>query len=566
VTDERDPGSPQPASRGGDQVREAWRAGTRARALKSAPERRERFETSSAIEIADVYTAVDLAGFDPEQELGLPGEYPYTRGVQPTMYRSRFWTMRQYAGFATAAETNERFRYLLGQGQTGLSVAFDLPTQMGYDSDAPQAEGEVGRVGVPISSLADMEVLFRDIPLGEVSTSMTINATAPILLALYVVAAERQGVERAAVSGTTQNDILKEYIARGTWIYPPRPSMRLVTDVFEFCARELPRWNTISISGYHMREAGATAVQELAYTLADAIAYCEAAMDRGLDIDDFAGRLSFFFAAWSELFEEVAKFRAARRMWARIVRDRFGSTNPRSQVCRFHVQTAGSSLTARSIDNNVVRTTVQALAAVLGGAQSLHTNSRDEALALPTAEAARLALRTQQILAHESGVTETPDPLAGSYYVETLTNELERAAWAELEEIAALGGTIAALERGHQQYRIQESAYLVQRRIESGDQVVVGVNRFQDEAGVTPPLQKIDPEGERRQVEGLRLVRAERDPIAWLASLDRLEAAARSDENVMPALIDAVRAQATVGEMSDRLRVAWGEHRELITV
>ncbi len=411
------------------------------------------------------------------------------------MYRSRFWTMRQYAGFATAAETNERFRYLLGQGQTGLSVAFDLPTQMGYDSDAPQAEGEVGRVGVPISSLADMEVLFRDIPLGEVSTSMTINATAPILLALYVVAAERQGVERAAVSGTTQNDILKEYIARGTWIYPPRPSMRLVTDVFEFCARELPRWNTISISGYHMREAGATAVQELAYTLADAIAYCEAAMDRGLDIDDFAGRLSFFFAAWSELFEEVAKFRAARRMWARIVRERFGSTNPRSQVCRFHVQTAGSSLTARSIDNNVVRTTVQALAAVLGGAQSLHTNSRDEALALPTAEAARLALRTQQILAHESGVTETPDPLAGSYYVETLTNELERAAWAELEEIAALGGTIAALERGHQQYRIQESAYLVQRRIESGDQVVVGVNRFQDEAGVTPPLQQDRPRG-----------------------------------------------------------------------
>ncbi len=482
------------------------------------------------------------------------------------MYRSRFWTMRQYAGFATAAETNERFRYLLEQGQTGLSVAFDLPTQMGYDSDAPQAEGEVGRVGVPISSLADMEILFRDIPLGEVSTSMTINATAAILLALYVVAAERQGVERAAVSGTTQNDILKEYIARGTWIYPPRPSMRLVTDVFEFCARELPRWNTISISGYHMREAGATAVQELAYTLADAIAYCEAAVDRGLDIDDFAGRLSFFFAAWSELFEEVAKFRAARRMWARIVRERFGSTNPRSQICRFHVQTAGSSLTARSIDNNVVRTTVQALAAVLGGAQSLHTNSRDEALALPTAEAARLALRTQQILAHESGVTETPDPLAGSYYVETLTNELERAAWAELEEIAALGGTIAAIERGYQQHRIQESAYLVQRRIESGDQVVVGVNRFQDEAGVTPPLQKIDPEGERRQVEGLRQVRAERDPVAWAASLDRLEAAARSDENVMPALIDAVRAQATVGEMSDRLRVAWGEHRELITV
>ncbi|HSS34853.1 MAG TPA: methylmalonyl-CoA mutase family protein, partial [Patescibacteria group bacterium] len=459
--------------------------------MKSAPERRERFETSSGIEIADLYTAADLAGLDPATDLGLPGEYPYTRGVQPTMYRSRFWTMRQYAGFATAAETNERFRYLLEQGQTGLSVAFDLPTQMGYDSDAPQADGEVGRVGVPISSLADMETLFRDIPLGQVSTSMTINSTAPILLALYVVAAERQGVERGAVSGTTQNDILKEYIARGTWIYPPRPSMRLVTDVFEFCAGELPRWNTISISGYHMREAGATAVQELAYTLADAIAYCEAAVARGLDIDDFAGRLSFFFAAWSELFEEVAKFRAARRMWARIVRERFGSQDPRSQTCRFHVQTAGSSLTARSIDNNVVRTTVQALAAVLGGAQSLHTNSRDEALALPTAEAARLALRTQQILAYESGVTETPDPLAGSYYVERLTNELERAAWAELAEIDALGGTIAAIDHGYQQHRIQESAYLVQRRIESGDQVVVGVNRFQDDDDATAAIQRI---------------------------------------------------------------------------
>ncbi len=566
MTDDDRTDPARPAEPGADPARETWRQTTRARALKSAPERRERFETSSGIEIADLYTAADLAGLDPATDLGLPGEYPYTRGVQPTMYRSRFWTMRQYAGFATAAETNERFRYLLEQGQTGLSVAFDLPTQMGYDSDAPQADGEVGRVGVPISSLADMETLFRDIPLGQVSTSMTINSTAPILLALYVVAAERQGVERGAVSGTTQNDILKEYIARGTWIYPPRPSMRLVTDVFEFCAGELPRWNTISISGYHMREAGATAVQELAYTLADAIAYCEAAVARGLDIDDFAGRLSFFFAAWSELFEEVAKFRAARRMWARIVRERFGSQDPRSQTCRFHVQTAGSSLTARSIDNNVVRTTVQALAAVLGGAQSLHTNSRDEALALPTAEAARLALRTQQILAYESGVTETPDPLAGSYYVERLTNELERAAWAELAEIDALGGTIAAIDHGYQQHRIQESAYLVQRRIESGDQVVVGVNRFQDDDDATAAIQRIDPEGERRQVEGLRRVRAERDPVTWAAALDRLADAAAGDTNVMPALIDAVRAYATVGEISDRLRSTWGEHRELITV
>jgi methylmalonyl-CoA mutase N-terminal domain/subunit len=482
------------------------------------------------------------------------------------MYRGRFWTMRQYAGFATAAETNERFRYLLAQGQTGLSVAFDLPTQMGYDSDAPEAEGEVGRVGVPICSLADMESLFAGIPLGTVSTSMTINATAAVLLALYVTAAENQGVPRAQVAGTIQNDILKEYIARGTYIFPPRPSMRLVTDIFEFSARELPRWNTISISGYHMREAGATAAQELAFTMADAIAYVDAAIARGLDVDAFAGRLSFFFAAWSELFEEVAKFRAARRIWARLMRDRFAARDPRSMMCRFHVQTAGSSLTAQSIDNNVVRTTVQALAAVLGGAQSLHTNSRDEALALPTEEAARLALRTQQILAHEAGVTETPDPLAGSFYVETLTDQLEAAARELLEEIEALGGTLAAIEAGFQQRQIQESSYQVQRAIEDGSQVVVGVNRFQDEGHRTPPLQRIDPDGERRQVEGLRRVRAERDPAAWDAALRRVGECARGDENIMPSLIEAVRAYATVGEISDRLRAEWGEHRELVTV
>jgi methylmalonyl-CoA mutase N-terminal domain/subunit len=553
-----------------DPERERWRATTRAKALKSAAERRERFTTSSDIEIADVYTAADLDSidFDPERDLGLPGEFPFTRGVQPTMYRSRFWTMRQYAGFATAEETNRRFRYLLDQGQTGLSVAFDLPTQMGYDSDAAEAAGEVGRVGVPISSLADMEVLLDGLPLDEVSTSMTINSTAAILLALYVAAAEKRGVARDRISGTTQNDILKEYIARGTWIYPPGPSMRLVTDIFEFCATELPRWNTISISGYHMREAGATAAQELAFTLADAIAYCEAAVGRGLPIDDFAGRLSFFFAAWSELFEEVAKFRAARRMWARIVRDRFGAKSERSMMCRFHVQTAGSSLTAQSIDNNVVRTTIQALSAVLGGAQSLHTNARDEALALPTEESARLALRTQQILAHESGVTETPDPLAGSYYVETLTSRLEAAAQEYLDEIDAAGGTLAAIEAGFQQRQIQESAYRVQQAIEAGDQVVVGVNRFRDEAGmsVPPPIQRIDPDGERRQIERVQRVRAERDPAAWEASLRRLEEAARGGENLMPPLIDAVKAYATVGEISDRLRTAWGEHRELITV
>ena len=549
-----------------DSERDRWRATTRAKAISRSPERQDRFLTTSGVEIRDLYVPADLAGLDEDRDLGRPGEYPYTRGVQPTMYRGRLWTMRQYAGFSTAEDTNRRFRYLLEQGQTGLSVAFDLPTQMGYDSDAPQAEGEVGRVGVPISSLADMEVLLAGLPLGTVSTSMTINASAAVLLALYVAVAEKQGVARSQVSGTTQNDILKEYIARGTYIFPPRPSMRLVTDVFEFCSKELPRWNTISISGYHMREAGATAAQELAFTLADGIAYVEAALSRGLDIDAFADRLSFFFAAWSELFEEVAKFRAARRMWARIIKDRFGATNVRSMACRFHVQTAGSSLTAQSIDNNVVRTTVQALAAVLGGAQSLHTNSRDAALALPTAEAARLALRTQQILAYESGVTETPDPLAGSYYVESLTNGLEAAANDYLKEIEALGGTLAAIEAGYQQRQIQESAYQVQRAVENGTKVVVGVNRFRDENTSTPSLQKIDPEGERRQCERVERVRTDRDATAWVAAMDRLEECARGEENLLPPMVEAVKAYATVGEVCDRLRSVWGEHRELITV
>ena len=556
----------RPLGGAADPGRDRWRETLRSKARAAAPERRERFETSSGIEVRDVYTPADTADLDEARDLGLPGQFPFTRGVQPTMYRSRLWTMRQYAGFATAEETNRRFRYLLQQGQTGLSVAFDLPTQMGYDSDAPEAEGEVGRVGVPIDSLDDMTTLLDGLPLGEVSTSMTINSTAPILLALYVAVAEAQGVPREKISGTTQNDILKEYIARGTYIYPPRASMRLVTDVFEFCARELPRWNTISISGYHMREAGATAAQELAFTMADAIAYVEAAVARGLDVDDFAGRLSFFFAAWSELFEEVAKFRAARRMWATIVKERFGASNVRSMTCRFHVQTAGSSLTAQSIDNNVVRTTVQALSAILGGAQSLHTNSRDEALALPTEEAARLALRTQQILAFEAGVTETPDPLAGSYFVESLTNELESAAWAYLDEIESMGGTLAAIERGFQQREIQESAYRVQRAIELGEQVVVGVNRYRDEDTTTPPIQRIDPDGERRQIERVRQVRAGRSEADWAAALADLEETAAGDRNLVPAIIAAVRARATVGEISDRLRVAWGEHRELITV
>jgi methylmalonyl-CoA mutase N-terminal domain/subunit len=551
-----------------DQGREQWRATTRAKAVEEHAERRPIFRNTSDIEIQDLYVAEDVAALDEDRDLGRPGEFPFTRGVQPTMYRGRFWTMRQYAGFSTAADTNRRFRYLLEQGQTGLSVAFDLPTQMGYDSDAAQALGEVGRVGVPISTIEDMQTLLDGLPLGDVTTSMTINATAAILLAFYVAAADERGIPRNKLGGTVQNDILKEYIARGTWIYPPEQSMRLVTDVFEFCARELPRWNTISISGYHMREAGATAAQELAFTLADAIAYEEAAQTRGLDVDAFAGRLSFFFAAWSELFEEVAKFRAARRMWARLMRDRFGATNPRSMMCRFHVQTAGSSLTAQSVDNNVVRTTLQALAAVLGGAQSLHTNARDEALALPTEESARLALRTQQILANEAGVTETPDPLAGSYYVESLTNALEAAANDYLDEIDRLGGTLAAVEAGFQQRSIQEAAYRVQREIEASERIVVGVNRYIDAGGevAAPPLQRIDPQAELDQVERVRQFRLQRDSGRWQGAMDGLDAVARSQDNLVPAIIEAVKAHATLGEISDRLRVAFGEHRELITV
>jgi methylmalonyl-CoA mutase N-terminal domain/subunit len=549
-----------------DASRDRWRTGPRARALAEHGERREPFLTTSDIEVADLYTPADTASLDEDRDLGRPGEFPFTRGVQPTMYRGRLWTMRQYAGFSTAADTNRRFRYLLDQGQTGLSVAFDLPTQMGYDPDAPQALGEVGRVGVPVASLADMETLLDGLPLRQVTTSMTINATAAILLAFYVAVADGRGIPRASLGGTLQNDILKEYIARGTYIYPTAASMRLVTDVFEFCARELPRWNTISISGYHMREAGATAAQELAFTLADAIAYVEAAKARGLDIDAFAGRLSFFFAAWSELFEEVAKFRAARRMWARLMRDRFGAREPRSMMCRFHTQTAGSSLTAQSVDNNVVRTTIQALSAVLGGTQSLHTNARDEALALPTEESARLALRTQQILAYEAGVTETPDPLAGSYFVESLTDQLEAAARDYLDEIDAMGGALAAIEAGYQQRQIQEAAYRVQREIEDDVRIVVGVNRYRDDETVSPRLQQIDPRSEGDQVARVRAVRAARDGPAWEQAMSDLDATARSTDNLLPAIIAAVKAHATLGEISDRLRVAWGEHRELITV
>ena len=539
-----------------------WREAALEPLKKRYPERRDSFSTSSDLEVDTVYVPEDLDGFDYAEKLGYPGEYPYTRGVQPNMYRGRLWTMRQYAGLASPEESNRRYRYLLDQGQTGLSIAFDLPTQTGYDSDHPMARGEVGRVGVPISSLADMEVLFDGIPLDKVSTSMTINATASILLALYVAVGRKQGVPLDKLSGTLQNDILKEYIARGTYIYPPAPSMRLVTDVFRYCSLSVPRWNTISISGYHMSEAGATAVQELAFTFSNAIAYVQSAVDAGLDVDKIAGRLSFFFVAQSDLFEEVAKFRAARRMWARIMRERFGAENPRSWMLRFHTQTAGVTLTAQQPDNNVIRTTVQALAAVLGGTQSLHVNSKDEALALPTEESVQLSLRTQQILAHESGVTDTVDPLAGSYYVESLTDRLEEEAFRHIERIEELGGAVAALEDGYQIREIHESAYRHQQAVEREERIVVGVNRYQ---ASTPPIakvQSIEPEQTQSQLRRLARVRSERDDSRVEASLARLEEVARGSENTAPAILECVEAYATVGEIADVFRGVFGEQRE----
>ncbi|GBC82900.1 Methylmalonyl-CoA mutase [bacterium HR10] len=525
-------------------------------------ERKARFETPSHIELKTVYRASDLAGFDPERDLGEPGAYPFTRGVYPNMYRGRLWTMRQYAGYATARESNRRYRYLLEQGQTGLSVAFDLPTQMGYDSDHPLAHGEVGKVGVAIDTLADMEVLFEGIPLDRVSTSMTINATAPILLAMYLAVARKQGVSWDQVSGTVQNDILKEYIARGTYIYPPGPSLRLCTDIFEFCSRFVPKWNVISISGYHIREAGATAVQELAFTFGNAITYVQAALARGLSVDEFAPRLSFFFNVHNHFLEEVAKFRAARRIWARLMRERFRARDPRSMMLRFHAQTAGSTLTAQQPEVNVVRVTLQALAAVLGGAQSLHCNARDEALGLPTEEAALLALRTQQVIAYESGVADTVDPLGGAYAIESLTNEIERRVFEYLERIEAIGGMLRAIEIGWVQKEIHESAYEYQRAVESGEQIVVGVNRFVVPEERPIPVLRIDPEIERAQVDALRRIKAERDAAAVSRTLAELEEAARSTENLMPYIIRAVEAYATLGEISDCLRRVFGEHRE----
>ena len=535
-------------------------------ATKTKDERRERFETPSGIQLPVDFNPHNSSPIDYDDELGAPGEFPYTRGIYPNMYRGRLWTMRQYAGYATAEESNARYKYLLSQGTTGLSVAFDLPTQIGLDSDDPLALGEVGKVGVAIDSLEDMERLFAGIPLGEVSTSMTINATAAILLALYLAVARRQNVPFARVRGTIQNDILKEYIARGTYIYPPQPSLRLVTDTFAYCAREVPNWNTISISGYHIREAGSTAVQEVAFTLADGITYIEAALAAGLSVDEFAPRISFFFNAHNNLLEEIAKFRAARRLWARIMRERFNARDPRSLMLRFHTQTAGSSLTAQQPEVNVVRTTIQALAAVLGGTQSLHTNSMDEALALPTEAAARVALRTQQVIAYESGVADTADPLAGSYAIEDLTNQVEERAREYLQKIEALGGMLRAIETGYVQREIQEAAYRYQRAIESGEEIVVGVNRFQIEAEPPVPLLRIDAALEQAQIERVRALRARREPRATESALAKLEQAASTTQNLLPHILECVEAYATVGEISNRLRHVWGEYRETATL
>jgi methylmalonyl-CoA mutase, N-terminal domain len=529
-------------------------------ALKGLPERKNKFETSSGIPIPPILLP---PGPDPDymEKLGFPGEYPYTRGVQPTMYRGRFWTMRQYAGYATAEESNRRYRYLLEQGQTGLSVAFDLPTQIGYDADDPFAIGEVGKVGVSISSLDDMELLFREIPLDKVSTSMTINAPASILLAMYIAVAKRQGVDTTRLRGTIQNDILKEYIARGTYIFPPKPSMRLITDTFRFCRSEVPRWNTISISGYHIREAGSTAVQEVAFTLANAIAYVQAALNAGLHVDDFASQLAFFFNAHNNFLEEVAKFRAARRLWARLMKDRFNAQNPNSWKLRFHTQTGGSTLTAQQPENNVVRVTLQALAAILGGTQSLHTNSMDEALWLPTEKAVRIALRTQQVIAYESGVADSIDPLAGSYLVEHLTNEIERLAEQYLLKIDHMGGALAAIEKGYIQGEIQEAAYSYQLDVESKEQVIVGLNAFQAKEKMELERLQVDPAIEEGQRERLARLRSQRDKQKVSELLERLASTAESSDNLMPLFIECVENDITLGEICAVLRKTWGEYQ-----
>lgn len=536
------------------------------KALSRFPERKEEFTSTSGRTVERLYTPEDIEGIDYQQDLGFPGEYPYTRGVQPTMYRSRFWTMRQYAGFATAEESNKRYKYLLDQGQTGLSVAFDLPTQIGYDSDHELAQGEVGKVGVAIDSLKDMEILFDGIPLDKVSTSMTINAPAAVLLAMYIAVAEKQGVSADKLRGTIQNDILKEYIARGTYIFPTEESMRLITDIFAYCSKEVPNWNTISISGYHIREAGSSATQEVAFTLADGIAYVEAAIKAGLDVDSFAPRLSFFFNSHNDLLEEVAKFRAARKLWAKIMKERFGAKNPKSMQLKFHTQTAGSTLTAQQPDNNIVRVAVQTLAAVLGGTQSLHTNSKDEALALPTEDSVRVALRTQQIVAHESGVADTVDPLAGSFYVESLTKSIEDAALEYIEKIDELGGAPEAIEQGYIQKEIMDSSYNYQKELEKEERIVVGMNKFQVEEKPVEGLLKVDPRVEQLQRDKISKTKDSRDENAVQEKLQALKKAAEGEDNTMPFILDAVKAYATLGEICDVLREVFGEYQQSVVI
>jgi len=538
-----------------------WEEKVLAKALEKFPERKPEFKTVGGLDLPRLGLPKEI---DDEyiEKLGFPGQYPFTRGVQPTMYRSRLWTMRQYAGFSTAKETNQRYRYLLEQGQTGLSVAFDLPTQIGYDSDHHMSKGEVGKVGVAIDSLADMEILFDQIPLGKVSTSMTINSPAAVLLAMYVAVGEKQGVPKEKIQGTIQNDVLKEYVARGTFIFPPRPSLRLITNIFEWCSQNTPAFNTISISGYHIREAGSTAVQEVAFTLANGCAYVQAAMDAGLDVDVFGKRLSFFFNATTDLVEEVAKFRAARRMWAKLMQDRFGAKNPRSWMLRFHTQTAGHTLTAQQLDNNVVRVTLQALSAVLGGTQSLHTNSKDEALTLPTEDSVRTALRTQQIIAHESGAANSIDIFGGSYLIEELTDKIEEESWALMQKIEDMGGVIPAIEQGFIQRQIEDSAYDYQMKVESKERIVVGANEFQSTEDIKVPLLRIDPEVGKAQVGRVQAVREKRDNEQVEKTLKSLSQAASSGENVMPSIVEAVKAYATIGEICDVMREVFGEHRE----
>lgn len=544
--------------------KQEWRDSTLASVLKRSPERQEQFETTSGIEIDTFYGPEDISSFDYNRELGYPGEYPYTRGLQPNMYRGRIWTIRQYAGFGTAEDTNERYKKLLAEGQTGLSVAFHLPTQIGYDSDHPLARGEVGKVGVAIDTLRDVEILFQDIPLDKVSTSMTINATAPILLAMYVVLGKKQGVEPAQLTGTVQNDTLKDYIARGTYIFPPRPSMRLTTDIISYCARNVPRWNSISISGYHIREAGSTAVQEVAFTLANGIAYVQAAIDAGLDVDSFAPRLSFFFNSHINFLDEIAKFRAARRLWAKIMRERFKAKDPRSWMLRFHTQTAGVSLMAQQPMNNIMRATIETLAATLGGTQSLHTDSYDEAYATPSEEAATLSVRTQQLIAYESGIPDVVDPLGGSYYIEYLTDKIEEKASEYIARIDSLGGAVAGIEQGFQQREIQDASYKYQKMIEEGKQVIVGVNKYVSDYAKITNMLRVNPEVERKQKERLAQVKRDRDNTRVERVLKGLEDVARSDDNTIPALLECVEAYATIGEMSDTLRKVFGTQKEFL--